>query len=209
MNFLAHAVLAARFQDDKRFVLGSVLPDLATMAGVPWKSARDPAIRDGIELHKICDDLFHGEDAFRLLLAQSRGELARRGLSRAPTLAATHVGVELFIDGQLSFDESARATLRHSLLAAQNPTDLGWDESELARWHAFCERLADDALVCGYRDHAFVGERLCAILGRRKRLRVPENEVPVLLEYLPRLRDETWDRAPGLLERLEQRLKTF
>ena len=99
MNFVGHAMAACWEQDDPRFVLGAMLPDLAPMCGARMDAVIDAVIAAGVACHHRVDAAFHQCEAFASLCGQARGRLHAAGLARGPVLAAAHVGVELLLDG--------------------------------------------------------------------------------------------------------------
>lgn len=188
MNFFAHAMIAHRRRDDPRFVLGAMLPDLASMASLRIPATRDPELAAGIALHHETDRSFHGCEPFRALCESALTQLEAAGVSRGAARAVGHVGSELLLDGILSYERATRAAYARALDAGLSDSlaaDLGFPGGpgperlrELLAW------LADGPLPEGYRDVDFVGERLTRILARRPRLALRPADQPIVRQWL-------------------------
>lgn len=83
VNFFGHATLALQQSDDPRFLLGSMLPDLVSMAGVRIAEAHDPVLAAGIALHHATDARFHGAPPFTELCHSANEQLQAAGVGRA------------------------------------------------------------------------------------------------------------------------------
>jgi len=206
MNFFAHAVVASRVRQEPRFVLGSMLPDLAAMAGVDAsagavRSLADPALAGGVRFHGFCDDVFHGSRAFGEIMLWSRADLAALGVPRGPTLAASHLGAELSLDGWLATD-CAGLGAYHEALALLDPEPSSsldpWLRSR--EWQRLARRLRDGTLPAKYRAVEFVAEALERILARRPRLRLDPHSARQVRRHLPALRQRVDAAAAELLD---------
>src|SRR5262245_49760363 len=102
MNFFGHATVACARDAAPRFVLGSMLPDLAGMASLRIRGVHDPELERGVELHHATDRAFHGLPPFRAVCSAALTLLEPQGVSRASARAVGHVGAELLLDGLLS-----------------------------------------------------------------------------------------------------------
>lgn len=183
-------MLAARHSDDPRFVLGSMLPDLVSMAGVRIADAHDAVLAAGIALHHETDARFHAAPVFTELCRSANEELQALGVGRATARAVGHVGTELLLDGLLSYDEPARAAYSHALeRSVREPMhdmlSLRGDATtqELQRLLA---RLHRAPLPHGYREPSFVLDRLQTILARRPRLAFREGDLEPTARWLER-----------------------
>src|SRR5215467_16252125 len=114
MNFFGHAAVAAWQSPDRAFVLGSMLPDFATMIAAHPPAAAHAQMDAGIRFHHRTDEVFHRSLAFRELAGAAFAWLVARGARRASARAVAHVGVELALEGPLS----RSATARDAYLAA-------------------------------------------------------------------------------------------
>jgi hypothetical protein len=184
MNFFGHATVACMRSDEPRFVLGSMLPDLTSMAQVRIESVLDPELARGVALHHETDRVFHAAPPFRALCEDALAVLEREGVSRASARAVGHVGSELLLDGLLSDDRSVRAAYARALETAIEKRfehSMTWrGDADAASLRKLLERLAGAPLPEGYRDPAFVYDRLHTILARRPRLALqPRDREPV------------------------------
>jgi len=184
MNFFGHACVAIARSDSPRFVLGTMLPDLASMASLRLGGMGDSELAAGVALHHHTDRLFHGAEAFRKLCESALRDLESAGVARGAARAVGHVGSELLLDGILSVDVHARATYARALEVALHDRierDVGFQgAANPGRLRHVLERLSDAPLPEGYRDVDFVYARLESLLARRPRLSLcPGDGVPV------------------------------
>jgi len=167
-------MLAARRSDDPRFVLGAMLPDLVSMAGVRIAQAHDPVLAAGIALHHETDAAFHGAPVFTELCRSAQEELQAAGVGRATSRAVGHVGAELLLDGILSYDEVARAAYSHAIERSVHDPMEGMlslrGDATTQELQGLLARLHRAPLPQGYREPSFVLDRLQTILARRPRL---------------------------------------
>jgi len=191
VNFFGHAWLAAGRNADPRFVLGAMLPDLAPMAGLRLRGANDAALSAGIAHHLAVDAAFHALPAFQMLAADAARELRRAGLRRGPARGASHIGLELLLDGWLARRCGVPGAYRAALVQApqlgallrfapghrfraQSATahrgatgatgGMAWTFPEL------CRKLAASPLPEAYAEPGFTAARVAAALARRPRL---------------------------------------
>lgn len=189
MNFFGHAAAAARVDDDPAFILGAMAPDLLGLCGAAASGETSPRVTAGQAHHHAVDRLFHDNPAFTTLASWASRALIEGGLHRGAARGAAHVGIELFLDGVLSAKTVARAAYSRSLAAAETTgTPFVWrDELSRSRWRELVIRLRSGTVPDGYRDPAFVADRLLAALGRRPRLALSQDEALVLRRFLPAL----------------------
>jgi len=203
MNFFAHAVLACRIRPDPAFVLGSMLPDLASMAGLNARDEiaglQDEAVRQGVRLHLRTDVVFHQSPPFRTLLARSRQDLASRGLHRGAVLAVSHLGAELLLDGWLARDRKSLDRFREAVeqLSAARYANL-WSGMATPAWQRLGDQVRDGILPARYDDVDFVAQRLDRLLITRPRLRLAEGDAERVADHLPLLRRQLHVVAPEL-----------
>lgn len=184
MNFFGHATVAYRQSDDPRFVLGAMLPDLCSMAGLRLQTVLDQELGRGVALHHETDRRFHGSPRFLALCSSALETLEPQGVSRASARAVGHVGSELLLDGFLSHDQQARAAYGRALdgaLEQKLGSAVIWkDGAHAASLHSVLARLQNAPIPEGYRDPEFVCARLEGILSRRPRLALrPGDREPV------------------------------
>lgn len=187
MNFFGHTVVALRVNDDPRFALGAMLPDLLKMGQLAYESIEDELIRAGEAFHLLTDEVFHRAPSFRALLQLHRRNLTAAGVSRGCALAVPHVGVELLLDGWLARE---RRWLRDYEVALDSFVPGGaaihWTTPDGdVKWRELRGRLREGRLVEAYRDPELVARRLIAMLARRPRLTLAARDERVV---------ETWTR---------------
>lgn len=165
-------------------LLGSALPDLATIGGFRLLGSTDhAAVSAGIDLHHRTDDLFHRHRWFSSRNRDLTGALTEAGVDRGPAMACSHVGIELLLDGRLTAETDIRAAydvafraisfLRAELLTLVPP-------ARRSEWSAFLHRLADRTEPPDYADPHRVAIRLHRILTRRPRLALPEAQIEIV-----------------------------
>lgn len=152
MNFFGHAWVAGWFSESEPFLLGSMLPDLASAlrAGVPGSS--HPGVVAGVRVHHETDRVFHQSGAFQSLEQHARSALAGAGLSKGPRRALAHIGVEFLIDDELgargpSGERQAAVSRYVAALdfggSSACASVLHWgDAGDAARFAALCRRIA-------------------------------------------------------------------
>ena len=194
MNFFAHATLALWRTDEPRFVLGAMLPDLLSMLGMRLSQVADDQVAAGIAYHHATDNAFHHAPVFVELCDEGIGWLSESGVARGTARAIAHVGTELLLDGTLSHDLRARTAYTRALTHAIESTllaDLCLERSAAERLRLGVRRLVQAPIPEGYRDVAFVVARLRAILARRPRLAMREQDdaqaTQLLRAYQPRI----------------------
>lgn len=212
MNFFSHAVVAARRSEDPRWILGSMLPDFVSMAGLRLASVHgDRPLERGVAFHHACDDAFHGAPLFIELMERAREELERDGLDSGPAMAIGHVGVELLLDGHLVARDGVSKTYRYAMdEAADVAVLLRFDgitpEQGEARWRQLCQRLVSAPVPQRYTEPAFVADRLIFILATRPRLAVPFGREPLVFDWAHRAAPKVAASAEALFEQVESRL---
>lgn len=176
MNVLGHAYVAERRRPaDDAFVLGAVLPDLASIAGVRLAVGTSPraapaSIADGIACHHAADATFHSLAPFRSRVAAMRRDLLDAGLPTGPARAVAHAGYELLLDGTL-VGTATEGSYRRALANVTEATG-AIAPAHRARWLAFGDWIGARPRPMRYDDVEWVAQRLVDILGRRPRLRV-------------------------------------
>jgi hypothetical protein len=185
VNFLGHTFVAmAQGDDDPEYLLGAVLPDLASMARVRIdRSALDGVLLRGVRCHIEVDAAFHAHPDFRSGMAAIRAGLVDHDVGRGAARAIGHVGWELLLDGTLVGSATETAYWRAlevapSALKAITPS--GQD-----RWARFLG-LWDLSLrpQLRYDDPGWVADRLYAMLSDRPHLSFPEAHVPAVAQVL-------------------------
>ncbi len=212
MNFFSHAVVAASRSEDPRWILGSMLPDFVSMAGLRLESVTgDAPLERGVDFHHVCDDAFHGAPLFVEMMEQAREELELDGLDSGPAMAIGHVGVELLLDGHLVETGGVTTGYRAAIDEAATVDVLlrfqGLDrDSGRARWRRMAHRLAGAPVPERYTEPAFVADRLVWILSSRPRLAVPFGREPLVYAWAKRAAPKVAGAAGSLFEQVEARL---
>ena len=212
MNFFSHATVAAGRSEDPRWILGSMLPDFVSMAGLRLESVHgDAPLERGVAFHHVCDDAFHGAPLFVELMERAREELEHDGLDSGPAMAIGHVGVELLLDGYLVARDGVSKSYRYAMSeAADVAVLLRFDgitpEQGEARWRQLCQRLASAPVPQRYTEPAFVADRLIFILSARPRLAVPFGREPLVFDWARRAAPKVAASAEALFEQVEKRL---
>jgi acyl carrier protein phosphodiesterase len=204
VNFFAHALLAAEHNADPAYVLGSMLPDFCTMAGVKPDPTGHALVDAGVAHHHLVDDVFHPAPQFITWMGEARDELEDAGVALGPAMAVGHVGVELILDGWLAEQDQGRTPYRDALShASEARLPLGSASETL---HRLIGRLVDAPFPEGYVDSDFVAERLRRILAPRPRLALDEHAFSVVKEWASRAREQAARRAPELMAQVRERL---
>jgi hypothetical protein len=171
VNYLGHvAVGLATGREDDLFVLGTALPDLASMVGVRFDRARlEPAVGAGVDCHLAADTAFHDHPSFRSGSAALRDDLRSAGFATGPRRAIGHAGWELLLDGTL-LGSTTEAAYRRGLARAGEVRG-AVDAGSVGRWDRLLAHGPPPALR--YDDPAWVADRLVGMLARRPRLAIP------------------------------------
>jgi hypothetical protein len=185
VNYFGHAALALERSSDARFVLGAMLPDLATMLRVPCPSSLEPELREGIAFHHATDAVFHQATTFIELNQEALRFLRDAGVARGPARAIAHIGTEMLLDAALvrraEYHDGYLEALRY---AATTPLGMVWPNEPLA---VDFTSLAAHLLERGAAAHSAEPERLVFRLGRalggRARLEPCESELPHIASF--------------------------
>jgi hypothetical protein len=200
VNVLGHTFVALASGDDEPYLLGAVLPDLASMVGVRLDRSRlDGRVAQGVRAHVAADAAFHAHPAFRAGVAALRRDLAARGFDRGPARAISHAGWEMLLDGTL-VGSPAEAAYRRALGAGDIVLD-AVAEPDRPRWLGFVRRAAASGpqLRLRYEDPTWVAERLHDLLNRRPRLRFPAHRRSAVARALGHHAGPVATAAPDLL----------
>jgi acyl carrier protein phosphodiesterase len=190
MNFLAHVLVATRTgpRSPDRLV-GSVLPDLAAMAGCRLRpellDGGDPSgeVREGVTCHHAVDRAFHADRAFTAGARRLRCAALEAGLPAGPSRAVGHAGWELLLDGVLLSRTGVVADFAMALAAAPPAAGL-FAPGDRGRWLGLVDHLATTQWWRRYGDPAVVAAALHRRLRRRRRLAFGLGEVPTVAGVL-------------------------
>ena len=206
MNFFAHAYLAARENQDPRFVLGSMIPDFVGMIGARLRVVNDPVIAAGIAHHHEVDAAFHGAPLFLRLMGEAQDYLEARGLATGSSMAVGHVGVELVLDGWLATHGHRHDTFRGALNTTGAAAPEWLSREHAPRWSVLRDRLVDGTLPHAYLDAEFVASRLELILCSRPRLALRSGDASTVAAWATEARDQIHAHASALLREVLARL---
>ena len=180
-----------------------MLPDFAGMIGSRLARVSDPQIADGISLHHRTDHVFHGCATFQQLIADGNAWLQDRGVARGGSRGASHVGIELLLDGELVGDSEVAELYLGALRAGATDalgTCIEWSDPEgRERWRAALARLIANGVPMGYRDPAWVARAVVRALSSRPRLALDSAAESAVAEWLLVARDAVSRAAPELL----------
>lgn len=182
VNFFGHAAVASWRSSAAGTVLGAMLPDFATMAGLRLPASTDPDVQAGIALHHATDAAFHTLPPVLALMRDLDARLAHLGCARGPRRAASHIGIELLLDGILVDDPSYRdaytRALHHddpSLTFATTPPD---------RFHFLLVRLRAHGVPYDLRNPDLITHRLARMLAHRPLLAPSRSDLAAIAQAL-------------------------
>ncbi|HEY1533286.1 MAG TPA: hypothetical protein VGF76_04695 [Polyangiaceae bacterium] len=214
MNFFGHALVAERSEATRgpvraEFVLGSMLPDFASMLRVRPPQATLAAVQAGLHFHHLTDDAFHGSHSFLEFSGQASSFLRSHGLARGSARAVAHVGVELLLDAALVTDRANEAYLSaiECALTARVANHIAWQAPDgSARFAHLCHNLASRGGVRGDPSPELIAERLRNILASRPRLALDDAGQSVVRDWVVTMHPVIVSGAALLLREVEQRL---
>ncbi|MEM9072871.1 MAG: hypothetical protein AAGE52_30470 [Myxococcota bacterium] len=206
MNFFGHCCVAAWTHTNRAFVLGTMLPDFATMSGGRIQGSSSTDVSEGIAHHHATDSVFHSATTFVHLCATSSKRMDSEEVRWGTARAVAHIGVELFLDGWLleRQPENVRASYLEALERAK-PEDLGsglhWRKDETSdRFEALRKRLLNYGLPAEIGDPEVVLSRLKGALRGRSRLAILHEDEAAIARELDRLVEEVRSHAATLME---------
>jgi hypothetical protein len=204
VNFFGHTVLAVRRSSEPAFVLGSMLPDFATMIRARPPGVEHGDIESGMQFHWKTDEVFHQSAAFLTLSHQALTWLSARGVQRGSALAVAHIGVEILLDAALAGDDRAQAAYRAALESAgELGRHIGWaSDEERARFAGLRARLLARGPIAGDIAPETVAERLRYALAGRPRLSLDDVSVLTVRDWARVARPDVDARAAPLVREL-------
>lgn len=182
------------------FVVGSMLPDFASMlrAKVPTSESRE--VTEGIAFHHATDEAFHGAPSFLEASSASFAWLTDASMDRGSARAIAHVGVEILLDRTLAGEGERRAGYMASLAHDDAFDATRWGQPEHA---ARAVELRAALLRHGVDIHdcpeAVIAERLFRILARRPRLAFPKEELPKVEAWVAHMGPKVRALAPAIV----------
>ncbi|MET0282882.1 MAG: hypothetical protein ABW352_00370 [Polyangiales bacterium] len=209
MNFIGHAAVALWQRADAPFVLGSMLPDFAGMAGQRMVAAgadTDPVLAAGVALHHRTDEVFHAAPEFVALQQRTLDTLTPLGVPRGTARAVGHIGVEMLLDGELLGDPSLADAYVRALRSDVALNGVFPNDEALAKLARLRSRLTEHGVPYDYGDPDAVLQRLRFVLARRPRLAIAEDSAPHVRRLLPALQRDVRDALPALLSSVRRGL---
>ena len=202
MNFIGHAHVALDHGDAPAFVLGTMLPDFASMSRARLETPAHSEIAAGVALHHRTDDAFHSAPAFVRLCSTWGAELEQRGLTWGAARAVAHVGTEMLLDGLLLDHDATRRAYVDAITTLHDPAIVAAMRVSGAgaeRWSSVLARLRAHGPPDFYREPEVVADRLILILAGRPRLAVDEARRDTLRAAMHALRGDVEDAADELV----------
>jgi hypothetical protein len=208
VNFIGHATVALWSSANPLFVLGSMLPDFAGMAGLRLPSVTTPGpLADGIALHHRTDEVFHASGPFLGLMESTLRDLTRDGVPRGPARAISHVGVELLVDGMLLDVPGVRDAYLAAIGQGGHVFEIFALPEQGQRWNAFEHRLRSHGVPDDYRNTDSVVQRLVRIFADRPRLALSANCERIARRVMPDVQGKVAAVLPELLRCLRNELQ--
>ncbi|MEM6958545.1 MAG: hypothetical protein AAF645_22875 [Myxococcota bacterium] len=196
MNFFGHAVIASRMHSGPAFVLGSMVPDFATMSRdrLQRPDELDAELDAGVAMHHLTDRVFHVTEDFVRFNHWMTRALQERDVRRGTAMAVGHIGAELLLDRAFVHDGEGKDYVKAIALGAASGRGVAHLRSAdgRTRYHALLQRL--EAYGTNGYDVPTIAERLQRALAGRKRLEVLEPDKNAILVVLE-------DYAPQIAER--------
>ena len=207
---MALAMAAAGEDPNPGVLLGAALPDLASMGHFRLLGeTTNEQVSRGIAAHHRTDDLFHRHRWFSARNRQLTTELAQAGLGRGPSMACSHVGIELILDGCLLADNDIAASVTSAFDAIKlvKAELAGLVVAEKAEsWDTHLGLLFERRLPRDYAQPVAVATRLSRILSTRPRLALPSNQIMVVADHLARHQPAIDSSAYALIDELAEAL---
>lgn len=213
VNFIGHATVALWTRSEPTFVLGSMLPDFASMVGVRLARTSEGGpetsepLTQGIALHHRTDEVFHAAPAFTRLQQETLDALTEREVPRGAARAVGHIGVEMLIDGELVRAPEVASAYLEALEAAREARPPFRAEGDRERFEALRRRLLAFGPPRDYADVDAVLARLSHVLRPRPRLALDARSLPIVRQLLPTLQQKVIVALPALLADLREALR--
>jgi hypothetical protein len=190
VNYFGHAAVASWHSSAAGTVLGSMLPDFATMSGTRLAEPTDPTVTTGITLHHTTDGVFHHLAPVLALMRELDARLDKAGCARGPRRAVAHIGVELLLDGVLVSEPAYRDAYLAAL--AHDPSVVRLrDDGDPPRFSALHTRLRDYGVPDDLQRPESITHRMHRMLAHRPLLAPsPADLVAIrtcLAEHKPRV----------------------
>lgn len=183
MNYFGHACLALERSADARFVLGAMLPDLASMLRAPCPASPDAVLSAGLAFHHATDAVFHQTKIFTHLNQEARSLLRDAGMRHGPARAVAHVGTEMLLDAVLIERPSYRDGYLEALTRAPLAAVTWRDENTSHNFITLAAHLEARGTDAHSADPERLVFRLSRALAGRARLELTSAELPLLADF--------------------------
>ena len=187
VNYFGHAAVAswsgpAEHDAAAARALGAMLPDFCGMCGARVAAADEAPVASGIALHHATDAAFHGLPVVTGLMRELDERLDRAGCARGPRRAASHIGVELLLDGVLVDEPGYRAAYLAGL--GHRPA-LRWRDADgEPRFAVLIERLRARGVPDDLRQPEAIAVRVQRVLAHRPLLAPSASDAAVIRDAL-------------------------
>ena len=182
VNFFGHAAVASWRSSAPGTVLGAMLPDFATMAGLRLPASSDPDVQAGIALHHATDAAFHTLPPVLALMRDLDARLEHLGCARGPRRAASHIGIELLLDGILVDDPTYRDAYTQGL--AHEDATLTFANATTDRLHFLLARLRAHGVPYDLQNPDLITQRLGRMLAHRPLLAPSRADLAAIAQAL-------------------------
>ncbi len=200
MNFIGHLHVARWLHAEPAFLLGAMLPDFASMAGVKLAEPSNDQVRAGVALHHRTDSAFHHQPGFIALMQETQLALIARGVARGPARAVGHIGVEMLIDGELVHAPGNAAAYVQALESSPAvESDGGLAPETRVRLAFVHSRLRTHGVPYDYRNTEAVVMRLSRALSGRPRLAISREDAKSVAQALPEIQRQVVSKLPAIL----------
>ncbi len=181
-----------------------MLPDFCGMLGLRSPPPRTDTLGAGVRFHHLTDRAFHELSSFRSFCRDATALLDARGVRRGTARAVAHVGVELFLDAELSESSDARSHYFGALSAAERPEPFEHAEfsaDECARL-GHLARLLSERGVTRKPATELVVTRLTRALQARPRLSIEPRDLPAVSDWVELFRPRVVASTPAVVSEL-------
>lgn len=203
VNLVGHVAVALgnRPAPSSDFLVGCMLPDLATIARVRV-SRPTGEVGQGVGYHHECDAVFHELPWFVEHTVRLRDELLAAGVDRGAARASAHAGLEMLLDGAFVDDESVQSRVRGALDTlddhAESLAGLA-AVPDRERWVATVRRIARALDTNGYADPTSITLRLQRMTAGRRRIELRADQSAIVTRVLADAQPDVLVAAPGVV----------
>jgi hypothetical protein len=208
VNFVGHIAAGLRAGGDREaplFLVGTALPDFASMARARLLHTANGALGEGMAMHHAVDHAFHAQEWFVDLERELRASLSQDGLPDGAARACAHVGPELLLDGALLDEADVARGVGDVYDELADPPAVVVDlvtSDERGRWRDHLVGVTRRLDPLAYRDPDVVARRLHAVTSRRPRLAFDGALVAAVAVRMHHVAPHVRASAPAVLDRV-------